>query len=71
MDELEFNNVKILVLHFCNPENQFSFSVWNLKETMTRGFTKDGRNVGENLPYFQGFRVGSADYLHQKSLGAC
>ena len=71
-NELEYlNNVKILLLHFCKPENQFSFFLWNLQETVSWGFMRGGRRLGENLSYVQGFTVGSADYLLQKSRRAC
>lgn len=32
---------------------------------------RGGRRFGENLSYVQGFTVGSADYLLQKSQRAC
>ena len=39
-DELEYFNDDKLLFHFCKPENRFSFSLWNLKETMFSGVDK-------------------------------
>lgn len=62
-----FNNIQIP----CSLPLQISSHsfLWNLNETMSWGFMRSGRSLGENLSYFQDFTVGSSDYLLQKSLG--
>lgn len=62
---------KFLSLHFYKLENQFSLFLWNLEKRMSLGHMRCGMKLGENLPYFQDFTMKSANYLLQKSLGAC
>lgn len=70
MDALKyFNSVKIPLLLLARKSVSILFT--ESKEKQVLGIYEGGRRVGENLSYAQGFTVRSANYLLQKSVGAC
>ena len=66
-DELEYFNYDKIPFHFCKPENQFSFFLWNLKEMMFGGLIRGEKRLREKFSLCSDFTMGSEDNLLQKS----